>query len=120
MTPNPSVPTAAPFAWRASGLEPLPWFPFTVAASRGQAAIAELVARRAERAYWHLRRLFGFTPRFRLLVLDAADWPRFGDTPAYGVAHFTAGAHLIVGATPAEAWHEVSRRFAAHLPAAVL
>ncbi|MCC7216823.1 MAG: hypothetical protein IT517_08640 [Burkholderiales bacterium] len=120
MQANAFVPTAAPFAWRASGLEPLPWFPFTVAASRGHAAAAERVARRAERAYWHLRRLFGFTPRFRLLVLDAADWPRFDDPPAYGIAHFTTGGHLIVGATPAYAWHDVSRCFAAHLPAAVL
>lgn len=120
MTANLPAPAAAPFAWRASGLEPLPWFPFTVAASRGHADAAALVARRAERAYWHLRRLLGFTPRFRLLVLDAADWPQFGDNPAYGVAHYTAGGHLIVGARPAEAWHDVSRRFAAHLPAPVL
>lgn len=120
MSATPTLPAATPFAWRASGLSPLPWFPFTVAASRGHAGAAERAARRAERAYWLLRRLFGFTPRFRLLVLDAADWRHFGDTPAYGVAHFTAGGHLIVGATPAAAWHEVSRRFAAHLPAAAL
>ena len=113
-------PGATPFAWRGSGLAPLPWFPFTVAASRGHVAAAEATARRAERAYWHLRRLFGFTPRFRLLVLDAAVGQRFGDAPAYGTAHFTAGGHLIVGATPAAAWHEVSRGFATHLPAAVL
>ena len=113
-------PATTPFAWRGSGLAPLPWFPFTVAASRDHVAAAEATSRRAERAYWHLRRLFGFTPRFRLLVLDPADWPRFGDGPAYGTAHFTAGGHLVVGATPAAAWHEVSRGLATHLPAAVL
>ena len=46
-----------PFAWPQSGLEPLPWFPFTVAASRGNVEAAERIARRAERAYWYLRKL---------------------------------------------------------------
>ncbi len=120
MTAIAAAPTATPFAWRESGLTPLPWFPFTVAASRSHAAAAALVAQRAERAYWYLRRLLGFTPRFRLLVLDAADWPRFAAPssapPPFGVAHFTAGGHLIVGATPAEAWHDVAAHLAAHLP----
>lgn len=109
-----------PFAWPRSGLEPLPWFPFTVAASRGQIAVAADIARRTERAYRYLRSLFDFTPRFRLLVLDATDWAQFAEVPTYGISHFTANGHLIVGAQPASAWHEVGRHFAAKLPAADL
>lgn len=111
---------ATPFAWPESGLEPRPWFPFTVAASRGTADVAERIAQRTERAYWYLRRLFGFTPRFRLLVLDRADWPRYAAVPSYGIAHCTARGHLVIGSEPADAWHAVSRYLAQHLPAPVV
>ena len=109
---------ATPFAWPQSGLEPMPWFPFTVAASRGHATAAARVAQRTERAYWYLRRLFGFTPRFRLLVLGRDDWGRYAEVPTFAVPHLTAGGHLIVGSEPAAAWHGVSRELAALLPAA--
>jgi hypothetical protein len=119
----PSVPSfpaalATPFAWPQSGLEPMPWFPFTVAASRGHAAAAARVAQRIERAYWYLRRLFGVTPRFRLLVLGPDDWARYAEVPTFGVVHLTASGHLIVGSEPAAAWHGVSRELAALLPTA--
>jgi hypothetical protein len=108
---------ATPFAWPQSGLEPMPWFPFTVAASRGHAAAAARAAQRTERAYWYLRRLFGFTPRFRLLVLGPEDWARYAEVATFGVVHIAAGGHLIVGSEPAAAWHGVSRELAALLPA---
>ena len=111
---------ATPFGWPASGLEPLPWFPFTVAASRGHTSEAGRIAQRAERAYWCLRRLFDFTPRFRLLALAPGDWSRFAEVPTYGSTHFTADGHLVVGTEPATAWHDVSRYLAAHLPQATL
>lgn len=111
---------ATPFAWPQSGLEPMPWFPFTVAASRGHATAAARVAQRTERAYWYLRRLFAFTPRFRLLVLGRDDWARYAEVPTFGVPHLTAGGHLIVGSEPAAAWHGVSRELAALLPATKL
>lgn len=105
-----------PFPWPTSGLAPLPWFPFTVASSRGTIAAAERIATRTERAYWHLRRRLGDLPRFRLLVLDRADWPRFADRSEYGLSHFTARGNLVVGSDPATAWHDVSRELGRRLP----
>jgi len=109
-----------PFAWPRSGLTPLPWFPFTVAASADAVEAAGRLARRTEHAYWYLRRLLRFTPRFRLLVLSREDWPRFAEVPAYGIAHFTSDSHLVVGSEPADAWSDVSRELARALPAAAL
>lgn len=101
--------TTVPFPWPTSGLAPLPWFPFTVAASPGRLAAAERLATRTERAYWYLRKRLGDLPRFRLLVLDQADWPRFADRSEYGLSHFTARGNLVIGSEPAHAWHDVSR-----------
>ncbi len=109
-----------PFAWPQSGLEPLPWFPFTVAVSPRTAVAAVRIATRCERAYWVLRRILGVVPRFRLLVLDRADWDAYAEVPTYGIVHVTAGGHLVVGSEPADAWHEVSGYLAKHLPAAAL
>jgi hypothetical protein len=109
-----------PFAWPQSGLEPLPWFPFTVAVSPRTAVAAVRIATRCERAYWVLRRIFGVVPRFRLLVLDRADWDTYAEVPTYGIVHVTAGGHLVVGSEPADAWHDVSGYLAKHLPAAAL
>jgi hypothetical protein len=109
-----------PFAWPRSGLSPLPWFPFTVAASVGAEDAAGRLARRTEQAYWYLRKLLRFTPRFRLLVLSREDWPKFAKVAAYGVPHFTADAHLVVGSEPADAWNDVSRELARALPAPAL
>jgi hypothetical protein len=109
-----------PFSWPRSGLSPLPWFPFTVAASEGEEEAAGRLARRTEQAYWYLRKLLRFTPRFRLLVLSREDWPKFAKIPAYGIPHFSADAHLIVGSEPADAWSDVSRELARALPAAAL
>jgi len=120
--PGPALAAALanPFAWPQSGLEPLPWFPFAAASSHGQTDVAARIARRTERAYWYLRKLFGFTPRFRLLVLDPIDWAQFAEVSTYGITHFTADGHLIVGAEPAAAWRHVSRYFALRLPPADL
>ena len=105
-----------PFAWPQSGLAPLPWFPFTVAASAGTEEAAGRIARRTEHAYWYLRKLLRFTPRFRLLVLSRDDWAKFAEVAAYGIPHFTADGHLVVGSEPADAWDDVSREFARKLP----
>jgi hypothetical protein len=109
-----------PFSWPNSGLSPLPWFPFTVAASAGSEEVAGRLARRTEQAYWYLRRLLRFTPRFRLLVLSREDWPKFAKVAAYGVPHYTADAHLVVGSEPADTWNDVSRELARALPEAAL
>lgn len=111
---------ATPFAWTQSGLEPMPWFPFTVAVSARSAVAAVRIATRCERAYWVLRRVFGVIPRFRLLVLDRADWDAHAEVPTYGITHVTQAGHLIVGSEPADAWHDVSAFLAAGLPAAAL
>ena len=111
---------AKPFAWPQSGLEPLPWFSFTVAASPGHTAAAGRIARRAEGAYRYMRRLLDVTPRFRLLVLGAGDWTRHAEAPVYGTPHMTAGGHLIVGSEPADAWHGFSRYLAVNLRSATL
>lgn len=115
-----SAALATPFAWPGSGLDPLPWFPFTVAVSRGHPATGERLAQRTERAYWQLRKLFGVTPRFRLLVLAPADWAQYAAADAYGVAHATPDGHLVVGTQAADAWHDVARFLALHLSPAAL
>jgi hypothetical protein len=109
-----------PFAWPKTGLAPLPWFPFTVAASADAVEAAGRLARRTEHAYWYLRKLLRFTPRFRLLVLSRGDWAKFAEVAAYGIPHLTADAHLVVGSEPADAWDNVSRELARTLPAAAL
>ena len=109
---------ATPFGWPQSGLEPLPWFPFTVATSRDQVHVAARIAQRTERAYWYLRKLFNFTPRFRLLVLDRADWPKYAEVATYGMSHFTVAGNLVVGCEIADAWHDIGRELARRLPAA--
>jgi len=109
-----------PFAWPQSRLSPLPWFPFTVAASAGAMEAAGRIARRTEHAFWYLRKLLRFTPRFRLVVLSREDWPRFAEVAAYGIPHLTADAHLVVGSEPADAWHDVSRELARALPSSTL
>jgi hypothetical protein len=111
---------ATPFDWPQSGLEPLPWFPFTVAASRGHDGVAGRLAVRAERAYWYLRKLLDVAPRFRLLVLDRRDWPRYAEVSTYGIAHFTQGGNLVVGTAPADAWRDIARHLAHKLPAPAL
>jgi hypothetical protein len=111
---------ATPFGWTESGLEPLPWFPFTVAASRGQVKRASRIAQRTERAYWYLRKLLRYTPRFRLLVLDRADWPKHAEVETYGMSHFTVTGNLVVGCDAADAWHDISRELARRLPAATV
>jgi len=119
VAPLPAAAPAAglvPFPWPTSGLAPLPWFPFTVASSRTTIAAAERIATRTERAYWYLRKRLGDVPRFRLLVLDRADWPRFADRAEYGLSHFTARGNLVVGSDPAAAWHDVSRELHRRLP----
>ena len=98
----------------------MPWFPFTVAASADAVEAAGRLARRTEHAYWYLRRLLRFTPRFRLLVLSREDWPKFAEVAAYGIPHVTADAHLVVGSEPADAWLDVSRELARTLPTAAL
>ena len=66
-------------AWRdsppTSGLVSLPWFAFEVQASSSCRRTAARIARRAERAYWFLRRSLDVAPQVRLLVLDRTDWP---------------------------------------------
>ncbi len=121
-TPEPALVRAldTPFAWPRSGLEPLPWFPFTVAASREATVAAGRIARHTEHAYGYLRRVLGFTPRFRLLVLSREDWGRYAEVSAYGIAHMTADAHLVVGSEPADAWAEIAGELARRLPVAAL
>jgi len=119
-TPRSDPAFAAAFSWPQSGLEPLPWFPFTVASSPGETAVATRIAQRAERAYWYLRRVLGVAPRFRLLVLDQDDWQRFAENPTFGMSHFTDDGNLVVGTEPAAAWHDVSRYLASCLPAGTL
>jgi hypothetical protein len=84
--------------WRESGLEPLPWFPFTVAMSAGHTDAAALVGRAAERAYWALARTHRIQPRFTLFVLDRRDWPAWAATPTFGVPHRLGADAIVVGA----------------------
>lgn len=121
-TPTPGLreALAAPAVEDAAALESLPWFPFTVLASRGCRPAAVRLARRAERAYWFLRQALDTTPRLRLVVLDRAAWPTGDDTPDYGVMHVDDAGDLVAGATPALAWTGISAWLAEHLDARTL
>jgi hypothetical protein len=72
------APAADPQAvdWNDTTLEPLPWFPFTVAASVGHGVAAAPLALVVERAYWALVRTWDTHPRLTLFLLDAGDWQR--------------------------------------------
>ena len=100
------------------GLVALPWFPFEVLASAGCRRTAGRIARRAERAYWILRRTLDVAPRIRLLVLDRSDWASHAEREAFGVMHQTSGGDLVVGAEPAEAWSHLSEWLRESLDAA--
>ena len=54
---------------------------------------------------------------FALLVLDRCDWPHFADLATYGISHFTPADNLVVGAEPADAWHDIARELSRRLPA---
>lgn len=105
---------------RLSALVPLPWFPFTVAASVGAEEAAGRLARRTEHAYWCLRKVLRFTPRFGLLVLSREDWPRFAEMAAFGIPHLTADTQLVVGSEPAHARQDVGRELVRTLSVASL
>ncbi len=90
--------TRAPVRWNDSGLEPLPWFPFTVAMSAGHGAAAAAVAQAAERAYWTLARVHGIKPHFTLFVLDRGDWPAWAALPSFGIPHRIGDDAIVVGA----------------------
>jgi hypothetical protein len=98
MTPAATPAVATGVRWNDSGLEPLPWFPFTVAMSDGNGAAAAAIARAAERAYWSLARVHGIRPRFTLFILDRDDWPAWAALPAFGVPHRIGDDAIVVGA----------------------
>lgn len=105
-----------------SSLEPLPWFPFAVAMSRGQDDAGAFCADAVERRYVRLARRYGIEPRLTLLILDAADWAAHAEHPVYGQAHLAGATTLVVPAHaargPADAdravAHLLARLFASH------
>lgn len=107
---DPVAGLGAALEWRdtPAGVGALPWFPFEVLSSGGCRPAAARIARRAERAYWVLRRTLDVSPTVRLLVLDRADWSRYAERSEFGVLHLTARGDLVAGAEPAEAWSHLS------------
>jgi hypothetical protein len=104
----------------ARDLVPLPWFPFDVVAAPGCRRAAARIARRAEHAYWLLRRVLGVAPRVRLAVLDRPAWQVHAGTAEFGVMHVGRDGTLVAASEPAIAWTAVSRWLARHLHAGAL
>jgi hypothetical protein len=100
-----------------AGPAPLRGFPFSVLASRAAVATATRVALRAQDAGELVRDVLGVAPRLSLRVLDRQDWPSHAEAAPYGVTHVAANGDLVVGASAADAWHDVSSHFARSLPA---
>lgn len=102
---------------RREGLTSLRGFPFPVLASDLATAAATRIALRAQDACDFFRSVLGITPRLSLRVLDRRNWASHAEVAAYGVTHVAGNGDLVVGATPADAWHGVSRYLARRLSA---
>ena len=102
---------------RREGLTSLRGFPFPVLSSDLATAAATRIALRAQDASDFCRSVLGIAPLLTLRVLDRRSWAAHAEVAAYGVTHVAANGDLIVGATPADAWHGVSRYLARRLPA---
>ena len=100
-----------------AGLKPLHGFPFAVLASERAGAAATRIALRAQDASDLLRDVLGVAPQLSLRILDRRNWAAHAEVAAYGVTHIAANGDLVVGVTPADAWHGVSRYLARNLPA---
>jgi hypothetical protein len=115
---SPAVSThRRPPAARREGLTSLRGFPFPVLSSELATAAATRIALRAQDASDLLRSVLGVTPRLSLRVLDRRNWAAHAEVAAYGVTHVATNGDLIVGATPPDAWHGVSRYLARRLSA---
>ncbi len=90
----------------ASGLVPIPGFPFPVLASAGFELQAQHVARRCARAYGVLGDALELSPGFTLKVLSGADW--HNPSLPYGMPYYASAAQeLVVAGESADFW----RRF---------
>ena len=101
---------------RGEGLTPLRGFPFAVLASEHAGAAATRIALRAQDACDLLRDVLGEAPHLSLRVLDRHSWAAHAEIASYGVTHVANNGDLVVGVTPADAWHGVSRYLARNLP----
>ena len=95
-------------------------FPFPVVASAREQGAAKRIARRAAAACSLLADVFGTAPDISLRVLDRGDWHRHADASTYGITHVAANGDLVVGASTADPWHDLSDHFARRLPAPAL
>jgi len=95
-------------------------FPFAVVASAHERGAARRIARRAAATCDLLRSALGTAPSIALRVLDRGDWHRHAEVPAYGVTHVAGNGTLVVGASAADPWQDVSEHFARNLPAPAL
>jgi len=110
-------PHRRPAGSHREGLTSLRGFPFPVLSSALATAAATRIALRAQDACDFLHSVLGVTPQLSLRVLDRRNWAAHAEVAAYGVTHVAANGDLIIGATPADAWHGVSRYLARRLPA---
>ena len=100
-----------------AGLKPLHGFTFAVLASEHAGAAATRIALRAQDASDLLRDVLGVEPQLSLRILDRRNWAAHAEIAAYGVTHVASNGDLVVGVTPADAWHGISRYLARNLPA---
>ena len=95
-------------------------FPFPVVASAREQAAAKRIARRAAAACSLLESVLGSAPNVALRVFDRGDWHRHAEGSAYGITHVAKYGDLVIGASAADPWHDISDHFARRLPAPAL
>jgi hypothetical protein len=82
-----------------AGLQHLPAYPFPVYTSPSLLELAGGIAERYQRAYRCYSDILNISPQVGLVVLDAADWPRYAAFPTYGTTHYDYPHRVVVTAT---------------------
>jgi hypothetical protein len=82
-----------------AGLQHLGTFSFPTYASAALIQAANGIAGRFERAYRCYSDILDTSPKVGLVVLSAADWPRYAAFPTYGITHYDYPHRMVVTAT---------------------
>src|SRR5262245_62575216 len=82
-----------------AGLQRLDTFSFPTYASVDLIQVASYIAARFERAYSCYSDILGTSPVVGLVVLSAADWPRYAAFSTYGITHYDYPHRMVVTAT---------------------
>ena len=72
--------------------------------SEGREQRASAIAKRLDNAFPYFEDLLSFKPSVNILVLSAADWPKYAKTVVYGMPHYNNEKILIVAADDNPFW----------------